>query len=213
MTKKAKPLRSDGKKTYQQILDTAGSLFALNGLASTQSKAIAAQANVDVALINYHFGSRQGLYQQALITAHASIINVEDLEKLIKQEPHPEQQLMGMLRTMTTAALTDDSWHFKLLAREFLAPSENLQILMTKEIQPKIQIIKQIVSQLSGIEPEDPALIPTLISVMSPCFVMLVAGSSVPGPVSEMRQQSVEQLTSHLFRFALGGLKAVSPST
>ena len=213
MTKKAKPLRSDGKKTYQQLLDTAGNLFALYGLASTQSKVIAAKANVDVALINYHFGSRQGLYQQALITAHASIIHLEDLESLLKKEPDPQQQLKSMLHIIVTAALTDDSWHLKLLARELLAPSENLQVLMTKEIQPKIQIIKHIVSQITGIKPDDTAVIPTLISVMSPCFVMLVAGNGVPGPLSEMRQQSVEQLTSHLYRFALGGLLAVRSTT
>ena len=52
--------RADGELTRTRILETAGQLFAAHGFAATPSKAIAAQAEVDLASINYHFGSRNG---------------------------------------------------------------------------------------------------------------------------------------------------------
>ncbi len=63
MNKTPRALRTDGEATYNRILETAGKLFATSGFAETSSKAIAAKAEVDLASINYHFGSRSGLYQ------------------------------------------------------------------------------------------------------------------------------------------------------
>ena len=70
-------LRADGEVTRSRILEAAGELIALHGFAETPSKAIATQAGVDLASINYHFGSRGGLYQAVLIEAHLGRIQRE----------------------------------------------------------------------------------------------------------------------------------------
>lgn len=50
-------------KTAKQILDAAESLFAEQGFIETTMRQITKEANVNLAAINYHFGSKQGLIQ------------------------------------------------------------------------------------------------------------------------------------------------------
>ncbi|MEM5528499.1 TetR family transcriptional regulator [Gammaproteobacteria bacterium AS21] len=50
-------------KTAKQILIAAESLFASQGFAETTMREITREAGVNLAAINYHFGSKQGLIQ------------------------------------------------------------------------------------------------------------------------------------------------------
>jgi AcrR family transcriptional regulator len=52
--------------TRARIADVAHQLFTEHGYRATTVRAIAAAAGVDQALINYHFGSKQGLFAEAV---------------------------------------------------------------------------------------------------------------------------------------------------
>jgi AcrR family transcriptional regulator len=54
--------RDDGGATRQQILEAARSAFGENGYNATTLRAIAAQAEVDVALVAYYFGRKEQLF-------------------------------------------------------------------------------------------------------------------------------------------------------
>jgi AcrR family transcriptional regulator len=56
----------NGADTRTRILDAAERLFAENGLEAVSVRAILAEAGVNVALANYHFGSREGLIEELL---------------------------------------------------------------------------------------------------------------------------------------------------
>ncbi|MCK0536517.1 TetR/AcrR family transcriptional regulator [Alcanivorax quisquiliarum] len=49
--------------TVQRILDTAEVLFAEKGFAETSLRAITSKAGVNLAAVNYHFGSKEALIQ------------------------------------------------------------------------------------------------------------------------------------------------------
>jgi len=49
------------KETRERILDTAEQLFSENGFSATSVRAITARAGVNVAALNYHFGSKSAL--------------------------------------------------------------------------------------------------------------------------------------------------------
>ena len=52
--------------TKQRILDTAEHLFAREGYHSTSLRAITGQANVNLAAVNYHFGSKEALIEAVI---------------------------------------------------------------------------------------------------------------------------------------------------
>ena len=60
----ATPVPSTG--TYHRILDVAEALLAANGVKGTSIRAITDQASVNVAAVNYHFGSKEKLIYEVV---------------------------------------------------------------------------------------------------------------------------------------------------
>lgn len=67
--------------TKEQILDVAERAIAQNGYAGTTLRSIVKEANVNIAAIHYHFGSKEGLYE-ALIARIAQPIVAEQIKTL-----------------------------------------------------------------------------------------------------------------------------------
>lgn len=59
-------LRSDGKLTRERILLTAEKLFSIDGYSGVSLRQITGEAGVDLALIKYYFGSKEGLFAEVL---------------------------------------------------------------------------------------------------------------------------------------------------
>lgn len=60
--------RSDRSATRQRILAAAEHLFLTHGYEATSMRAITTTANVNLAAVNYHFGSKEELFAQILTT-------------------------------------------------------------------------------------------------------------------------------------------------
>ena len=72
--------------TTERILDTAEELFAEQGF-STSLRNITADAGVNLAAVNYHFGSKEALIQ-AVFTRRLGPLNAERLRLLDAIEAH-----------------------------------------------------------------------------------------------------------------------------
>jgi AcrR family transcriptional regulator len=71
--------------TKDRILDAAESLFMEHGFEATSLRAITAAAGVNLASANYHFGSKEELFQ-AVLTRRLDPMNQERLDLLTKLE-------------------------------------------------------------------------------------------------------------------------------
>lgn len=203
-------MRADGAATRDRILERAGELFAATGYAETTSKAVAASAGVDLASINYHFGSRTGLYQAVLVEAHRRLISLDLLERLDQSGAPPRAKFERLIDAFVNGALAQRGWHSRVLAREMLAPSSNLNALIRDEALPKIAVIARLISDLTGIAVDDPAIPRCLLNVAAPCLMLFIAPADVPGPVQALRRMPKADLIAHLQRFAVAGLEATA---
>lgn len=211
MNRPSRGSRADGDATRKQILQAAGELFATTGYAETTNKAIAALAQVDLASINYHFGNRSGLYQAVLTEAHHRLIDLADLRQLAEGELPPTSKLKVLIEQLVRLATSEpQSWHLRVLAREVLAPTSHLQVLFQNEALPKMLLVKRLLSEITAIQADDPALTRCLLSVAAPCLMLLVGGRTFPGLMQEIFQMSPEAMANHLYHFALGGLQAIA---
>lgn len=68
----------------ERILSAAGGLFIGGGYHGTTLRAIAERAGCDAALISYHFGSKKGLFAQAMALEMAP---AEELERAFPGDP------------------------------------------------------------------------------------------------------------------------------
>ncbi len=71
--------------TKDRILDTAESLFMEHGFEATSLRSITAAAGVNLAAVNYHFGSKEELFQ-AVLTRRLDPMNQERVDLLTALE-------------------------------------------------------------------------------------------------------------------------------
>ncbi len=64
-------LRENSKR--ERILRAARSLFAQNGVAATSTRDIAQKSQVNLALINYYFNNKEGLYLSVILSFAAEV--------------------------------------------------------------------------------------------------------------------------------------------
>ncbi len=69
------------KDTKTKIIDAAEELFSKDGIGVTSLRTVIAKANVNIAAIHYHFGSKKELIT-AVYARRIKPINIERLEKL-----------------------------------------------------------------------------------------------------------------------------------
>lgn len=210
MKRTARAVRTDGEATRARILDAAGRLFADAGFAEATSKAIAAQAGVDLASINYHFGGRDGLYEAVLMEAHHRLVGIADLQQLSQSPLAAEDKLKALIAQLVRKATAGaEAWHLNVLAAELLAPSSHIEVLMQTDAAMKISLVMPMLEEITGIPPHEPALLRCLLSVVAPCMMLLIGRRGLPGHLQQVRRMPAEETADHLHRFAIAGLKAI----
>ncbi len=113
-----------GKTRKEKILEIAERLFAQRGFYGVSLRDITNEAGVDVALIKYHFGNKQGLFDE-LLMRRAKAINLERSraldEILSRSDPAPVEEIVdAFTHTLLNKVISEDpSWrnYFGLLAQ------------------------------------------------------------------------------------------------
>lgn len=204
--------RADGLQTREQILEAAGQLFAERGYADTTSKAICARAGVNIAAVNYHFGSRDGLYLKVLAEAHQRVMSLESLRELAASALPGAQKLARFYEVMIRALLDQSGWPMRIWAREMLTPSPLVAEVIRAQGQPKFDLLTLIVSEISGMAADHPQMTNLVFSVVSPCLMLLIVDRNLPTPVRSLYSLPAPELAQRLWRFSMAGLAAAGDS-
>jgi AcrR family transcriptional regulator len=83
--RKAAPIDTTSQDTKSRILDAAEHLFMEHGFEATSLRSLTAAAGVNLAAVNYHFGSKEELFQ-AVLTRRLDPMNQERIDLLSKLE-------------------------------------------------------------------------------------------------------------------------------
>jgi AcrR family transcriptional regulator len=150
----------DPELTRRSILDAARRLFAANGYDRATIRAIAAEADVDPALVNHHFGNKRGLF----IAAHELPADPLELFALLATLPVAERGA-ALARVHLQLFMTPDTAPFSLLRaaasdpeaaamlREFIEGSvvpAAVSIVEQPEVDGELRVVL-IASQLFGV--------------------------------------------------------------
>jgi AcrR family transcriptional regulator len=123
------------RQTKDRILDTAERMFAEQGFELTSLRALTAEANVNIAAVHYHFGSKERLFE-AVLQRLVGPVNTERLTTLDALEARGTPTLEGLidafvgpplrlgLNRSTTACL--------LLGRCMSTPDEQIRVLVLR---------------------------------------------------------------------------------
>ncbi len=83
--RKAAPIDTTSQDTKSRILDAAEHLFMEHGFEATSLRSLTAAASVNLAAVNYHFGSKEELFQ-AVLTRRLDPMNQERIALLTRLE-------------------------------------------------------------------------------------------------------------------------------
>ncbi len=202
-------LRADGEVTRSAIIETAGQVFAERGYGGATAKAVCERAGVNIAAINYHFGSRDGLYRAVLQEVHRRFMSMAFLQELAAGDAPPADQLHRFIGELVTRILADADWPVRVWARELLAPSPLLDQVMREETQPKFERLSAIVAAITGIPVRDARMPQLALGVIAPCLVLLIVDRGAATPIRPLFDESATALAERLWRFALAGLEQV----
>lgn len=124
---------ADQPDTKERILDAAEALFAEHGFAHTSMRAITSTAGVNLAAVNYHFGSKEELIK-AVFSRRYEPLNVERLGRLEALERRGEYTLEELLEAYIAPNLELSQSHgavgdrfVKLIGRSYTEHNEALR--------------------------------------------------------------------------------------
>lgn len=203
--------RPDGDATRQHLIETAGQVFAERGAAETTSKEICERAGVPLASVNYHFGSKDGLYEAVLVAAHRQLMGLEDLTAIAASVDDPAQRLRTVLSHLVNLALrASGPWGFRVVLREIMTPSAAMPVLIEKAIRPKAQFMRDLVSGYMALPPEHPTVQRGLVFALLPCLMIMVVPREVPAKLLPAIARDSEGLPEELMCYVMAGLDALA---
>jgi len=152
--------KKTGRPAKERLLDAAERLFAKRGYHGVSIRDITNAAKVDVALVNYHFGSKRSLLT-SVFERRAESINRERLERLeaVRRPGGGALDLTAVVNAFMEplfqhSARGGRGWkaYFALIAQVNNSPE--LSVLMTREFDPVVhKFVEVLMEALPGADP------------------------------------------------------------
>lgn len=158
--------------------------------------------------VNYHFGSRDGLYQTVLREMHNFLIDSANLQELAKSPIGARQKLDKFIDALFDTNLKSDSWQVRLWAREVVSPSGFSAQGVSDDT--KFCIVRGFISEITGIPEGDPALDVCFLNVMAPFMVLLITSQKKQSPHGRIYQEDPVKLATQVKEFIFAGLSHFS---
>jgi len=204
--------------TSERILDAAERLFADGGFDGTSLRAITAAAGVNLAAVNYHFGSKEGLIREVFARRLAPM-NRERLRLLEAYEsslcgmaPEVEPLLdcfIGPAMRMGEADASDQhAWIRRLYGRTLAEQGERTREIFTdqfREVAPRFR--EALGRALPGLPEEELAWrMHFMVGAMAHALSNDLALQMISG--GKAQKDDAASVTARIVRFAAAGLRA-----
>jgi AcrR family transcriptional regulator len=130
------------KKT--SILQAAEKLFAAQGFEGTSTRQIAKEAGANMSMINYYFGSKEGVFTE-IMSDRIKGFNVQ-LAMIEEQEIDQAEKLKVVIDQYTRRILMNIDFH-KMMHRELsLSQRPEIYCQLKEAIERNLTIIERIVN-------------------------------------------------------------------
>jgi AcrR family transcriptional regulator len=206
--------------TAERILDASEWLFAAHGFDGTSMRMITTRASVNLASVNYHFGSKEALFQNVFHRRLAEL-NRQRLEAINRMEAEAggaalkaSQVLDGFFGpALEMAADTEHGGHtfMRLLGRTYTEPAEFIRRFMAVEYA---EVIERYTAALYASLPEVPkAEIVWRLHFMMGAVSYAISGIDALALLTGHFDDDPALLKPRLTAFLLGGLRAPLPES
>lgn len=202
--------------TRAALIKAAGPIFAELGFEDAKTRDIAAKAKSNVSAINYHFGSKMGLYQAVIKDETDQVMNDYPLETPDMASGTPEDRFRLMFRNMCRRTLIESdprSLHNLIFVREMAEPSPALDFLVEELARKQFETMRTIIADVVGQPLNKEELDHLVISSTSQCFHYRIAYPLMNRMDIHMPNEleAVDALADKIATFSLAGIRALYP--
>ena len=210
-----------GDATREALLISALELFGRHGYDATSNRQLADKANVNQALIGYHFGSKRGLY--LAVFEHISSRlgeqlgpSTEPLQRLLREDAEAtREELLEAVLTVTdrfaVVMTSPETAPFaRLIIREQQDPSDAFDVLFERSMSRLIALLAGLVARLLAAPSESPEVRLLAITLIGQAVVFRTAQAGLlramawkelgPTEIAAIRQRIRRNVTAILMQ-------------
>jgi AcrR family transcriptional regulator len=197
--------------TRAKLLGAAGRMFAERGYQATTVRDICSRAGANVALVNYYFGGKQGLYTAVLHQLMARTARLEDVRGALDQDAPPEDILRGVIKArlhgLCPGVLADEQ--SRIMMHELAQPTPALTRVVNDISRPIYERMLALVGSIFGRPPHDEKTRLCVHSVMGQMIVYALARPFLVRlwPELKMTPAQLDRIADHIADFSLAYLR------
>lgn len=195
------------EQTRERLLDAAREVFSECGFQGATVREICRRAGANVAAVNYHFGSKDGLLAEALHFESLKLLQ----ESNAKADASPEVRLGLFLRDFMHMLLDEQnaSTQCRIMARELADPTPALDKIVCEAIAPLHDFLSRLVREIVGAKVSEAELRRCVHSIIGQCSFYRHSHPVLQRLHPELRYdgQEIDAIAQHIADFSLHGLK------
>ena len=196
--------------TKQRILDSAEALFARHGFAGASLRQVTASANVNLAAVNYHFGSKENLINE-VFRRRLDDLNSQRQQALQAVTARPGYTLEDVLDAFVRPALAlsqdnkGGAGFVRVLARAYAEHNEQLRKFLHDNYGPAL---KEFAAAFARLLPHlEKQELYWRLDIVSGALTYAMADFGMIKRRGISEQQHRDLSAEHLIKFASAGLR------
>lgn len=167
--------------TKNRIIDAAQNLFVSRGYRETTVRDIAREAGVNLALINYHFGSKEDLYKDLLRSRVAPMLDL--LDRLVAEDQSAPERKVERLIDAYVGFVYSNPDVPRLLMREMTLRSQ-IAMWFADEVVSKVAI--RVFSVVGEAQRAGHLRTDIDVSILIPSFIGSIVFGVVAAPLVDV---------------------------
>ncbi|MDD2337066.1 MAG: CerR family C-terminal domain-containing protein [Geobacteraceae bacterium] len=199
--------------TRIRILEAAASIFAEHGFAATTIRHISSNAQVNLAAVNYHFGSKEGLYRETIRFARERAYERYPTTYGLAADASPEQQLRAFVHSFLLRTSFDErTQEFgTIVMREMVEPTAALDTILIEGIRSLFGQLVGIVRELLPKDTDAETILASAKSIISQCLFYLFSRSVISrmSPEEKFGLEDLDRASEQILLFSLNALKGI----
>jgi len=202
--------KSEAKK--EKLLAVAGDVFIEKGFRDATVAEICSRAEANISAVNYHFGSKEALYQEAWRHSFTESLKTYPLNGGINETSPAEERLRGQLTAMIRRIADENNKDFFIAQMEMINPTGLLQEVMKSELIPISEQTSAVVRELLGPGATEEQVHYCEISIISMCVHPMIMQRIARRTRDKNMPTIIEDIIAfadHVVTFALAGINAV----
>lgn len=198
--------------TKERILDAAETLFALYGFGGTSLRQVTSQADVNIAAVNYHFGSKENLVNEVFRRRmdEMSGQRLARLRSAIEADPADLEGILAAFVEPPLAMAQDrhgGGAFIRVIARAYAEKNDSLRRFLSEQYGHVLrEFAKAIAGCMPGLSKEE--LYWRLDFLAGSLTYAMADFGMIKRPAGVSEQEHRQRAARELIRFAAAGFKA-----